>query len=93
MTFKLAQSAEMTWHRLRSDNQLPKIIMGVKFNDGVEVSDRKLTPLPPDPVRHQDSAIARASISAVANTASDVLPVCKSPSSFWLSWTAASLTS
>jgi putative transposase len=37
MTFKLAQSAEMSWHRLRGYNQLPKIIMGVKFNDGVEV--------------------------------------------------------
>ena len=37
MTFKLAQSAEMSWHRLRGYNQLPNIIMGVKFNDGVEV--------------------------------------------------------
>jgi transposase-like protein len=37
MTFKLAQSAEMSWHRLRGYNQLPKIIMGVKFKDGVEV--------------------------------------------------------
>jgi putative transposase len=37
MTFKLAQSAEASWHRLRGYNQLPKIIMGVKFNDGVEV--------------------------------------------------------
>ena len=37
MTFKLAQSAETSWHRLRGYNQLPKIIMGVKFNDGIEV--------------------------------------------------------
>jgi putative transposase len=37
MTFKLAQSAETSWHRLRGYNQLPKIIMGVKFNDGMEV--------------------------------------------------------
>jgi putative transposase len=37
MTFKLAQSAEASWHRLRGYNQLPKIIMGVKFNDGIEV--------------------------------------------------------
>ena len=37
MTFKLAQSAETSWHRLRGHNQLPKIIMGVKFNDGIEV--------------------------------------------------------
>jgi hypothetical protein len=37
MTFKLAQSAKTSWHRLRGHNQLPKIIMGVKFNDGIEV--------------------------------------------------------
>jgi len=37
MTFKLAQSAETSWRRLRGYNQLPKIIMGVKFNDGIEV--------------------------------------------------------
>ena len=33
MTFKLAQSAETSWHRLRGYNHLPKIIMGVKSND------------------------------------------------------------
>jgi putative transposase len=27
----------MSWHRLRGYNQLPEIIMRVKFNDGVEV--------------------------------------------------------
>ena len=37
MIFKLAQSAETSWHRLRGYNQLPKIIMGVKFADGVEI--------------------------------------------------------
>jgi transposase-like protein len=37
MIFKLAQSAEMSWQRLRGYNQLPKIIMGVKFHNGVEV--------------------------------------------------------
>lgn len=37
MTFKLAQSAENGWNRLRGYNQLPKIIMGVKFDDGIEV--------------------------------------------------------
>ena len=37
MTFKLAQSAETSWHRLRGYNQLPKIVMGVKFTDGVEI--------------------------------------------------------
>ena len=37
MTFKLAQSAETSWRRLRGYNQLPKIVMGVKFTDGIEV--------------------------------------------------------
>jgi putative transposase len=37
MIFKLAQAAEKSWNRLRGHNQLPKVIMGVKFNDGVEV--------------------------------------------------------
>lgn len=37
MIFKLAQSAETSWHRLRGYNQLPKIIMGVKFKNGIEV--------------------------------------------------------
>jgi hypothetical protein len=37
MTFKLAQSAETSWNRVRGYNQLPKIIIGVKFNDGIEV--------------------------------------------------------
>ena len=37
MTFKLAQAAEKTWHRLRGHDQLPKVILGVKFNDGIEV--------------------------------------------------------
>jgi hypothetical protein len=27
----------MSWHRLRGYNQLPKIIVGVKFKDGIEV--------------------------------------------------------
>jgi len=37
MTFKLAQSAEASWNRLRGYNQLSKIIRGVKFKDGAEI--------------------------------------------------------
>ena len=37
MIFKLAQAAEKSWHRLRGYNQLPKLILGVKFSDGIEV--------------------------------------------------------
>ena len=58
MIFKLAQAAEKSWNRLRGHDQLPKVILGVKFNDGIEVVSRKLKPLPPDLARHQDSAIA-----------------------------------
>jgi putative transposase len=36
MIFKLAQAAEKTWRRLDGQNQLPKVILNVKFNDGIE---------------------------------------------------------
>jgi putative transposase len=36
MIFKLAQAAEKSWRRLDGHNQLPKVISGVKFIDGVE---------------------------------------------------------
>jgi transposase-like protein len=37
MIFKLAEAAEKSWRRLDGANQLPKVILGVKFTDGVEV--------------------------------------------------------
>ena len=37
MIFKLAQAAEKSWHRLRGRDQLPKVICGVMFNNGIEV--------------------------------------------------------
>jgi putative transposase len=36
MIFKLAEAAEKNWRR-DGHNQLPKIILGVRFNDGIEV--------------------------------------------------------
>ena len=36
MVFKLAQAAEKTWRRLDGHSQLPKLITGVKFIDGIE---------------------------------------------------------
>ena len=36
MVFKLAQSAQNSWRRLDGHNQLPKLIVGVKFIDGIE---------------------------------------------------------
>ncbi|GGB05562.1 hypothetical protein GCM10011491_37060 [Brucella endophytica] len=38
MVFKLVMSAATTWRRLKGENQLPKVIAGVKFTDGVAES-------------------------------------------------------
>jgi transposase-like protein len=37
MVFTLIQAASKKWLRLNGNNQLPKVIKGIKFNDGVEV--------------------------------------------------------
>jgi putative transposase len=39
MVFKLAMAAAKTWRRLKGENQLPKVIEGVRFRNGVEVTD------------------------------------------------------
>jgi putative transposase len=37
MVFKLVMAAARTWRRLKGENQLPKVIDGVRFEDGIEV--------------------------------------------------------
>jgi transposase-like protein len=37
MVFKLVEAAQRSWRRLDGHNQLPKLILGVKFNDGLEI--------------------------------------------------------
>jgi putative transposase len=37
MVFKLVMAAAKTWRRLKGENQLPKIIAGVRFQNGIEV--------------------------------------------------------
>ena len=37
MVFKLVEAAQRSWRRLDGHNQLPKLIQGVKFADGLEV--------------------------------------------------------
>ena len=37
MVFKLVIAASKTWRRLKGTNQLPKVIAGVRYNDGIEV--------------------------------------------------------
>jgi len=44
MIFKLAQEAEKSWRRLDGHNQLPKVIQGVKFTDGIEAAIKSTAP-------------------------------------------------
>ena len=37
MAFKLIMAAAKTWRKLKGENQLPKVITGVKFVDGIEL--------------------------------------------------------
>jgi transposase-like protein len=39
MVFKLVTAAAKTWRRLKGENQLPKVVHGLTFRDGVEVTD------------------------------------------------------
>jgi hypothetical protein len=46
MVFKLLEAAQKSWRRLDGHNQLPKLVLGVTFNDGIEVitpTDRQPT--------------------------------------------------
>ena len=40
MIFKLAEAAEKSWRRLDGHNQLPKVILGVRFADGIEIESQ-----------------------------------------------------
>ena len=37
MVFKLVTAAAKTWRRLKGENQLPKVVQGVTFTNGVKV--------------------------------------------------------
>ena len=39
MVFKLVMAAARTWRRLKGENQLPKVVQGITFRNGVEVTD------------------------------------------------------
>jgi putative transposase len=41
MVFKLVMAASKSWRRLQGQNQLPKIVGGVTFRDGIEVAFEK----------------------------------------------------
>ena len=38
LVFKLVEAAQKSWRRLDGPKQLPKVIRGVKFNDGLEIA-------------------------------------------------------
>jgi putative transposase len=46
MVFKLVEGAQKSWRRLDGHTQLPKLILGVKFADGLEVVPKKATAQP-----------------------------------------------
>jgi hypothetical protein len=46
MVFKLVEGAQKSWRRLDGHNQLPKLIQGVKFTDGIEVIGNSAAPQP-----------------------------------------------
>ena len=46
MVFKLVEAAQKSWRRLDGHNQLPKLVLGVKFADGIEVVPKKVDPQP-----------------------------------------------
>ena len=39
MVFKLVLAAARTWRRLKGDNHLPKLVQGVRFTNGIEVTE------------------------------------------------------
>ena len=39
MVFKLVNAAAETWRRLNGESQLPKVVQGVKFQNGIEVTE------------------------------------------------------
>ena len=44
MVFKLVEGAQKSWRRIDGHNQLPKLILGVKFSDGIEVFGASAAP-------------------------------------------------
>jgi putative transposase len=43
MVFKLAKSAEKNWRKMTGANQIAQVIQGVKFKDGVKITDQNTT--------------------------------------------------
>jgi hypothetical protein len=44
MVFKLVEAAQKSWRRLDGHNQLPKVVLGARFTDGLEINTTELQP-------------------------------------------------
>jgi hypothetical protein len=44
MVFKVVEGAQINWRRIDGHNQLPKLIRGVRFTDGIEVIGNSAAP-------------------------------------------------
>src|SRR5271165_6545942 len=44
MVFKLVEGAQKNWRRIDGHNQLPKLIEGVRFTDGIEAIGNSAAP-------------------------------------------------
>lgn len=58
LVFKLVQSAQKRWLRIRGFRHLADVIDGVNFNDGIRVDadEEPITNRPPTSIAHQDAA-------------------------------------
>ena len=68
MVFKPLGAASKTWRRLKGTNQLPKVIAGVRFENGSEVIDVRANHAACSP-RHPNSTIARSRVGWIVGFA------------------------
>ena len=73
MIFKLGEAAQKSWRRLDGHNQLPKIILDVKFVDGVEIVRSQ-----PQPAAACDAIVGDTAMTWSAKTASHHSPALNS---------------
>jgi hypothetical protein len=59
MVFKIVEAAQKTWRRLDGHNQLPKVVRGVRFADGLEVTGQADRPSVESRRRLTDQAVTK----------------------------------
>ena len=86
MVFKLTQGAQNSWRRLDGHNQLPKLIVGVKFTDASKPSGNNRKP-PPDPylivtkIRRGGKKLLADGVTGLCGS---VKNICLSPRCWWI---------